>query len=495
MGEEVQPVTRGGRARRIIRGLGPALLIAATTVVPVGGAGLGLSAAVGAGDPVVAAAGDIACDPANGHFFGGNGDASTCRQKATSDLLVNGGYSAVLSLGDNQYYCGGYSAFLQAYDPSWGRLKSVTHPVVGNHEYLTSGGTGCDPSNAAAAGYFKYFGSAAGQPGKGYYSFNVGAWHLIALNSNCGDIGGCSSGSPEYSWLASDLAAHPNFCTLAYWHIPLFSSGGRAASNMRSIWKLLYDNGTDVVLSGHDHIYERFAPQTSTGVLDNARGIREFIIGTGGANHTAIESVAANSQLRNATTYGIFKLTLHSTSYDWKFVPESGKTFTDSGTGQCHAGAAGALTFTPTADAYIRQDQASTNFGRGTSVQVDGSPQTRSLFSFSVSGVGTSGVASAKLRVYATEGSTSGGGVRSVTGSWSESSVTWGTSPTFGSTNVSTHGAVTAGQWIEYDVTSLVKGNGTVSMGIVSGNGDGASYVSREGTTSQRPQLVVTPNG
>ena len=493
MGVDVDVVARGGRARRIVRGFGPALVLVASTFVPISGPGLGLSVA-GVGDPVVAAAGDIACDPTNGHYFGGNGDAVTCRQKYTADILANGGFAAILALGDNQYFCGGYSAFLQVYDKSWGRVKASTHPVVGNHEFLTSGGTGCDPTNTAAAGYYKYFGAAAGQAGKGYYSYNIGAWHLVALNSNCGDIGGCSSGSAEYNWLAADLAAHPNFCTLAYWHIPLFSSGGRAASNMRSIWKLLYDNGADLVLSGHDHIYERFAPQTSTAVRDTARGMRSFIVGTGGANHTSVETVAANSELRNASTYGVLKLTLHSTSYDWKFVPEAGKTFTDSGTAQCHGAPPPPLTFAPTADAYIRQDQASTNFGGGTSVLVDGSPQERALFRFSVSGVGTSGVASAKLRVFASDGSASGGALRGVTGSWSESTVTLATTPTFASTNVATKGAVTTGQWAEYDVTSLVTGNGTFSMGIVSSNADGLAYVSREGTSSQRPQLVVTLN-
>src|SRR3954453_14948029 len=213
------------------------------------------------GDPVIAAAGDIACDPTNTQFNNGNGGSSACMQLSTSNILTNGSFAAVLSLGDNQYYCGGYSAFLQSYQLSWGRVKDITHPVVGNHEYLTSGGTGCDASNTPAGGYFQYFGAAAGQQGKGYYSYDIGAWHLIALNSNCGDAGGCSSGSPQYTWLAADLAAHPNACTLAYFHIPLFSSGGRAASNMRSIWQLLYDKNADLVLAGHDHIYERFGPQ------------------------------------------------------------------------------------------------------------------------------------------------------------------------------------------------------------------------------------------
>jgi chitodextrinase len=293
-------------------------------------------AVLAAADPVIAAAGDIACDPTNSNFNNGNGSSGSCRQKYTSDLLVNGGFAAVLPLGDIQYYCGGYQAFLQAYDLSWGRVKSITRPVVGNHEYLTSGGTGCNNANAGAAGYFQYFGAAAGTPGQGYYSYDIGAWHIIAINSNCGDAGGCSSSSPQGQWLAADLAAHSNICTLAYWHIPLFSSGGRASSNTQSIWNVLYNANADVILTGHDHIYERFAPQTPNGTLDNVRGIRQFVVGSGGANHTSLASIAANSQVRNDDTYGILKLTLHPTSYDWQFVPEAGQSFTDSGSTPCH---------------------------------------------------------------------------------------------------------------------------------------------------------------
>src|SRR6476619_5001557 len=212
--------------------------------------------ALAASDPVIAAAGDIACDPTNSSFNNGNGTSGSCRPKYTSDLLVNAGLAAVLPLGDNQYYCGGYQAYVQSYNLSWGRVKSITRPVVGNHEYLTSGGTDCNSGNSGAAGYFNYFGSAAGNPGQGYYSYDIGSWHLIALNSNCSSAGGCGSSSPQGQWLAADLAAHTNFCTLAYWHIPLFSSGGRASSNMKSIWQTLYDNNVDLVLSGHDHIYE-----------------------------------------------------------------------------------------------------------------------------------------------------------------------------------------------------------------------------------------------
>jgi hypothetical protein len=293
--------------------------------------------AAATGDPVIAAAGDIACDPANASFNGGLGDANGCRQRYTSDLLVGGDLAAVLPLGDNQYECGSRQAFLGSYDASWGRVNGIARPVVGNHEYLTAGGTGCDPSNAGAAGYFSYFGATAGSPGQGYYSYDVGAWHLIALNSNCTDAGGCDPASPQGRWLANDLATHSNACTLAYWHIPLFSSGGRAAQNSASFWQALYAAGADVVLNGHDHIYERFARQTPAGARDDVAGIREFIVGTGGANHTSIASLAANSEVRNADTYGVLRLTLHPGSYDWQFVPEAGGTFTDSGMTVCSA--------------------------------------------------------------------------------------------------------------------------------------------------------------
>jgi chitodextrinase len=319
-------------------------------------AGAGRAAASSA-DPVIAVAGDIACDPSNTSFNGGIGSSNSCHELYTSNLLVNAGLSAVLTLGDTQYYCGGLSAFLQSYDPTWGRVKQMTHPAVGNHEYLTSGGTGCDASNAGAAGYFNYFGAAAGQPGQGYYSFDIGTWHLIALNSNCGDAGGCSATSPQGLWLANDLKTHTNFCTLAFWHIPLFSSGGRANHNSLAFWQLLYDNNADLILSAHDHTYERFAPQTPSGTLDTTRGIREFIVGTGGANHTSFVSVAANSEVRNQDTFGVLELTLHPTSYDWNFVPEAGQGFTDSGSTACHG--ATSDTTPPTAPANLTATAAS----------------------------------------------------------------------------------------------------------------------------------------
>jgi hypothetical protein len=290
------------------------------------------------GDPVIAAAGDIACDPSSSSFNGGLGKGSACQQLATYNVLQQINPVAVLALGDNQYYCGGYAAFLQSYALSWGKLLSKTYPSVGNHEYLTSGGTGCDSSNQGAAGYFRYYAGAAdeGNVGQGWYSFDVGSWHLIALNSNCSSAGGCGTSSPQYNWLASDLAAHQHQCLLAFWHIPLFSSGGRASGNSRPFWNLLYAAHADVVLNGHDHIYERFAPQTPTAQLDNASGIREFIVGTGGANHTSIVSQAANSAVSFATTFGVLEMTLHPGSYDWAFVPVGGQPVMDAGSAPCH---------------------------------------------------------------------------------------------------------------------------------------------------------------
>jgi hypothetical protein len=311
------------------------VIVIATLIVALQlASGLTAQPVAAAADPVIAAAGDIACDPASASFHAGQGSGSTCRQLAVSNLLVAGHFSAVLALGDTQYECGGLAAFQQSYNLSWGRVKSITHPVVGNHEYLTSGGTDCSPT-ANAAGYFQYFGAAAGSASKSYYSFNVGAWHLIALNSNCSQAGGCGPTSPQGKWLAADLASNNSICTLAYWHIPLFSSGGRASSNTLKLWQQLYAAHADLILDGHDHIYERFAPQTPAGVADPVNGIREITVGTGGANHTSLKTLAANSVVTNTNSFGALELTLHATSYSWSFVPAVG-SFKDSGSAACN---------------------------------------------------------------------------------------------------------------------------------------------------------------
>jgi calcineurin-like phosphoesterase family protein len=274
----------------------------------------------------IAAAGDIACDPGSRRFGNGLGTGFDCRQRATSDLLVGGGYEAVLALGDIQYEVGAVDAFEASYDASWGRVKSVTRPVPGNHEYHTAG----------AAGYFEYFGAGAGDPTKGYYSYELGNWHVVALNSNCEAIGGCDAGSAQERWLRADLAAHPSRCTLAYWHHPRYSSGRHGSdSSYVAFWQALVDADADLVLVGHDHDYERFAPQDARGRRDLERGIREFVVGTGGKNLRPFTRVSPNSEARDATSLGVLELTLGADAYEWRFRAAVG-SFTDSGSASCH---------------------------------------------------------------------------------------------------------------------------------------------------------------
>jgi acid phosphatase type 7 len=278
-------------------------------------------------DPVIAAAGDISCDPLDSRFNGGQGTPTACRQASTSNILFNSVLTAVLPIGDEQYEDGTYSKFMQSYDASWGRLRTLSRPVPGNHEYLTPNATG----------YFTYFGAAGGDPTKGYYSYDIGDWHIIALNSACAFVGGCLAGSPQTVWLENDLAAHQNLCTLAYWHEPRFSSGVHGDDDSFGRWWLdLYNAGAEIVLNGHDHQYERLAPQDPD-QNPVANGIREFIAGTGGEEHEPVGVPVPNSEITNTDTFGVLKLTLRSSGYDWQFVPESGGTFTDSGSGTCHA--------------------------------------------------------------------------------------------------------------------------------------------------------------
>ena len=259
----------------------------------------------------------------------GAGDIASCaynRDEATAKLLDNIA-GTVFTTGDNAYPSGTSTQYQNCYDPTWGRHKTRTRPSPGNHNYATAG----------AAGYYQYFGAAAGPSGKGYYSYNRGDWHIVVLNSMCENIGGCSATSPQAQFLRNDLAANPRRCTLAYWHHPLFSSGQHGNNpNMRPAFQILYDNNADLVINGHDHDYERFAPQTPSGTLDRSQGIREIVVGTGGAGLRPFATIRPNSQVRNANTWGVLKLTLTADNYSWQFVPVAGKTFTDSGTTSCH---------------------------------------------------------------------------------------------------------------------------------------------------------------
>jgi acid phosphatase type 7 len=271
------------------------------------------------GDPVLLAAGDIA----------------NCKMIAGAEAtakIIEGIPGTVAAIGDLALSDGSANEFANCYDKTWGAFKSKTRPVPGNHEYHTEG----------AAGYFSYFGAAVGDPKKGYYSYELGAWHIVALNGECKNIGGCQAGSPEETWLAQDLQAHPAACTLAYWHEPLFSSGAKHGnnSNYRDFWKDLYRTNATIVINGHDHDYERFAPQDPDGKADSTRGIREFVAGTGG-NHerTFATTPQPNSEARMTDIFGVLKLTLHPHGYDWEFMPEAGKTFHDAGSGVCHGNA------------------------------------------------------------------------------------------------------------------------------------------------------------
>ncbi|MGH7546987.1 MAG: Ig-like domain-containing protein [Gemmatimonadales bacterium] len=263
--------------------------------------------------------------PGTGVVFVGAGDISSCSQsndEATASLL-DGIAGTVFTAGDNVYPDGTDSQFAQCYEPTWGRHKARARPSPGNHDYHTAG----------AAGYYAYFGANAGPSGRGYYSYDLGEWHLVSLNSNIS----MSAGSGQEQWLRADLAASTKRCTLAYWHHPRFSSGSHGSSTAsQPLWQALYDHDADVIIVGHDHNYQRFAPQTPSGAADPARGIRQFVAGMGGQSHYNFGTPIANTEAYNTTTYGVLKLTLSADSYAWEFVPVAGGTYTDSGSAACH---------------------------------------------------------------------------------------------------------------------------------------------------------------
>jgi len=311
--------------RQMIRGVGASRRIATGVIVATVAV---LLIAVGCGsEPTpsaeVVAAGDIASCRTEG-------DEATAKLVEATAKLVEATDGQVLVLGDEAYPRGTAANFEECYGPSWGRFKGRTKPVPGNHEYYTEG----------ARGYFEYFGEAAGDPEGGYYSYELGSWHVVALNSNCEEVH-CGPGSPQTRWLKEDLAANDEArCTLAYMHHPRFSSGekhGSTAGGVEKLWEALYEVDTDVVLSGHEHNYERFSPQDAQGRADPEGGIRQFVVGTGGGGGEApISDPIANSEVRIDGIDGVLKLTLLPKSYEWEFVPVEGESFTDSGAAQCH---------------------------------------------------------------------------------------------------------------------------------------------------------------
>lgn len=303
------PIATNIRQPNVIKPVSPVTNHSIPQIVPINSAT----------DPAINAVGDIApCSPQYGTRRTG--------YKQTAALLSDMS-GPILGLGDYAYYNGSPTLFSTCFDKVWGALKSRIDPAVGNHEYLYPN----------AAGYYGYFGVEAGDPAKGYYSFNVGTWHIVALNSNCKYAGGCGLNSPQLTWLKTDLAKHPAQCTLAYWHHPLFGSGREGStSSVKTFWQVLYADHADIILNGHDHSYERFAPMDPNGVSDPANGLTEFVVGTGGMDHSYLVHRKPNSIVFQDTTYGVLRLILHPDSYEYQFVPVPGSKFTDEGTGVCH---------------------------------------------------------------------------------------------------------------------------------------------------------------
>ena len=270
------------------------------------------TASPSAGDPVLVGAGDIAeCTT--------DADAATAR-------LVEAIPGSVFTAGDNVYEAASAATFRDCYAPTWGRFKDRTRPAAGNHDWADGG----------IDAYRAYFGAAAGTGDATWYAYDLGTWRVIVLDSDCGQVGGCGPDSTQGRWLANELADHPTACTLAIWHHPRFSSGVHGdANDVAPFWRALYDAGADVVINGHDHDYERFAPQAPDGRADPSRGIREFVVGTGGAELRTFPRAAPNSELRAALYHGVIELTLHDGSYDWRFLSTT-TDFSDSGTAHCH---------------------------------------------------------------------------------------------------------------------------------------------------------------
>ena len=278
------------------------------------------------GDPVIAAVGDIACSPTSSAYKDGLGTASSCRHKYVADQLEGKDLAAFLALGDLQYEKGDLASFNTSYGQSFAPYYDITRPVPGNHEYKTAG----------ASGYYAYFASKAEAASPGYYSYEVGDWHLVALNSNCRPIGGCGLNKPQYNWLKADLAANTDQCTLAYWHHPKFNSGEHSGvKNMNWAWNLLYKDNAEIILNGHEHSYQRFVPLSRTGATGDPRGIVEFVSGGGGKSHYSAGTTDPNSAFRNTSDYGMLFLTLHPGSADYQWVTESGAVL-DSGSINCH---------------------------------------------------------------------------------------------------------------------------------------------------------------
>ena len=339
----------GSRTRRSLSwalAIGGATLVVGLTALtaPTGSAAsrtrvLDLTADV---DPVViGAVGDMACDPSDSKYLGGAGNANKCAMNRVSSLmLADGRLTAILGLGDYQYDCGDPADYAVSYNPTWGRLDSLMRPVAGNHEYKTGRdlfGSACPSDNSSAGSYFAHFGAAAHTTTGGHFSFDLGSWHLVALNGNCGKtgVGGCGPKSPQTKWLAADLAATTQPCLAAFWHQPLFTASTIKGSAYRAWWNVLYAAHTDVVLNGHVHDYQRYAALEPEGGEDPANGITEYVVGTGGEGLNVLNTSVFPQPLVYLKRFGYLRLSLEPTGWSAEFVDSSGAV-ADTSSGTCH---------------------------------------------------------------------------------------------------------------------------------------------------------------
>jgi Calcineurin-like phosphoesterase len=445
--------------------------VAATmTVVLILASGLIHAGANAADDPILVGAGDIA-------------DCSAVADEATAQLL-DGIPGTVFTLGDNVYRSGTAAEFRDCYDPTWGRHLERTRPALGNHDYKSPG---ADP-------YFDYFGAAAGPAGRGWYSYDLGTWHIVVLDSNCAATGGCDEGSAQLAWLKTDLAAHPDANVLAYWHHPRFSSGMHGPSlDPQPFWEVLYEAGAEIVLNGHDHDYERFAPQDPWGRPDPEHGIRAFVVGTGGTALRPRATVADNSQAFS-TTYGVLKLTLHTDGYDWQFVAAGGGTFSDAGSGDTH-GPPPSLTRMAVAlhaDTWVDQGARHTSHATSPKLRIDGNHggglDYRTYVKVKVAGL-TGIVHRAAIRLWVVNPTRDGPAVRQTATSWKARTLTWANRPKSIGPWLSDVGPVPSGGWVDFDVTSAISGDGTYSFLLRSTSSDGLVASSLEG--AHPPMLII----